>query len=268
MNRMNVYCNNCGNEGHLYRNCKLPVLSYGILCFTDEHNILMIQRKDSISYIEFLRGKYDLNNPAYILDLLNTCSIEERGRIQSYLFDDLWNTLWFSGENQKPQTDRMVKEYHKSKGMFEKLQTSKQLFELLDQCHKKYNTPEWEFPKGRRSTREGNMNCAIREFEEETDLSSDEYILIRNVIPLSEEFTGSNGVRYKHIYYVAIYRGSRDLSINTDRYEQYSEISDIQWLSIDESYSKIRDEHPTKKLVIQDLNKFMINWKGDLELKE
>jgi len=228
----------------------------------------MIQRKDSISYIEFLRGKYDLNNPAYILDLLNTCSIEERGRIQSYLFDDLWNTLWFSGENQKPQTDRMVKEYHKSKGMFEKLQTSKQLFELLDQCHKKYNTPEWEFPKGRRSTREGNMNCAIREFEEETDLSSDEYILIRNVIPLSEEFTGSNGVRYKHIYYVAIYRGSRDLSINTDRYEQYSEISDIQWLSIDESYSKIRDEHPTKKLVIQDLNKFMINWKGDLELKE
>ena len=53
-----AYCNNCGSDGHLYRNCKLPVLSYGILCFTDEHNILMIQRKDSLSYIEFIRGKY------------------------------------------------------------------------------------------------------------------------------------------------------------------------------------------------------------------
>ena len=268
MNRMNIYCNNCGNEGHLYRNCKLPVLSYGILCFTDEHKVLMIQRKDSISYIEFLRGKYDLNNSSYIVDLLNTCSIEERGRIQSYSFDDLWNTLWFSGGNHKKQTDRMIKEYHKSKEMLERLQASKQLYELLDQCHKRYETPEWEFPKGRRSTREGNMNCAIREFEEETDLSSDEYTLLKNIIPLSEEFTGSNGVRYKHIYYIAMYKGSRGLSINTDRYEQYSEIGDIQWLSIDESYSKIRDEHPTKKLVIQNLNKFMMNWKDDLELKK
>jgi len=228
----------------------------------------MIQRKDSISYIEFLRGKYDLNNSSYIVDLLNTCSIEERGRIQSYSFDDLWNTLWFSGGNHKKQTDRMIKEYHKSKEMLERLQASKQLYELLDQCHKRYETPEWEFPKGRRSTREGNMNCAIREFEEETDLSSDEYTLLKNIIPLSEEFTGSNGVRYKHIYYIAMYKGSRGLSINTDRYEQYSEIGDIQWLSIDESYSKIRDEHPTKKLVIQNLNKFMMNWKDDLELKK
>jgi len=268
MNRMKVYCNNCGNEGHLYRNCKLPVLSYGVLCFTDEHNILMIQRKDSISYIEFLRGKYDLNNIAYVSDLLNTCSLEERSHIQSSSFDDLWNTLWFSGKSQKKQTDRMIKEFHKSKVMFEQLQESKQLSKLLDNCQKRYETPEWEFPKGRRSTREGNMDCAIREFEEETDLSKDEYNVLRNVIPLSEEFTGSNGVRYKHVYYLALYKGSRDLSINTSRYEQYSEIGDIKWLSIDESYSRIRGEHPTKKVVIQKLNKFMMNWKDDLELKE
>ena len=268
MNRMNVYCNNCGNESHLYRNCKLPVLSYGILCFTEEHKILMIQRKDSISYIEFLRGKYDLNNPAYILDLLNTCSLEERKRIQSYSFDDLWNILWFSGKNKKKQTDRMVKEYHKSKGMFERLHESKQLCKLVDKCHKEYETPEWEFPKGRRSTREGNMDCATREFEEETDLSSDEYILFRNVIPLSEEFTGSNGVRYKHIYYLALYSGQRELSINGDRYEQYSEIGDLQWLSMEESHSKIRDEHPTKRLVIHKLQEFMTQWKNDFQLND
>ena len=31
-----MYCNNCGNYGHLYRNCKLPIMSYGILSFYNE----------------------------------------------------------------------------------------------------------------------------------------------------------------------------------------------------------------------------------------
>ena len=31
--KQTIYCNNCGNEGHLYRQCRLPVLSYGVLLF-------------------------------------------------------------------------------------------------------------------------------------------------------------------------------------------------------------------------------------------
>ena len=57
------YCNNCGNYGHIYKNCRHPILSYGIILyhkckFTDEIKIVMIERKDSLAYIEFLRGKY------------------------------------------------------------------------------------------------------------------------------------------------------------------------------------------------------------------
>ena len=33
---MNLYCNNCGNKGHIYRNCKFPVLSYGIICINND----------------------------------------------------------------------------------------------------------------------------------------------------------------------------------------------------------------------------------------
>ena len=81
---MNIqYCNNCGNEGHLYRHCKLPVLSYGVLLFTNEKKLLMIRRKDSISYIEFLRGKYKLEDSEYILGLLNCCSTKEIDVISS-----------------------------------------------------------------------------------------------------------------------------------------------------------------------------------------
>ena len=58
-----MYCNNCGNTGHYYWQCNKPYLSYGIILFKIFKNIpkiLMVQRKDSICYIEFIRGKYDL----------------------------------------------------------------------------------------------------------------------------------------------------------------------------------------------------------------
>ena len=83
-NTMNFqYCNNCGNTGHIYRNCKLPVLSYGVLCFTEDLKIVMIQRKDSLAYIEFLRGKYRIDNLPYIQTLLNGCSLRERELIKT-----------------------------------------------------------------------------------------------------------------------------------------------------------------------------------------
>jgi len=181
-------------------------------------------------------------------------------------FDELWSKLWFPGINKK-QTDRMLNECLRSKKLFTKLKETR-LETLLQQRTNNYETPEWEFPKGRRSNRENNLKCAIREFEEETDLNSDEYILLENVIPISEEYRGSNGVRYKHIYYFAIYNGSRDLSINLDKYEQYSEIGDIQWLTIDECYEKIRSENPTKKDIIRKLYDLMMNWEKDFTLKE
>jgi len=262
-----VYCNNCGNEGHLYRQCRLPVLSYGVICINSDNKILMIRRKDSLSYIEFIRGKYDVDDTHYILKLLNGCSIEERQGLLHHTFDELWATLWFIGIHDKPQTDRMVREYKQSKHNFNLLQEGN-LKNIIDQCNLSYNTPEWEFPKGRRSSHETNMKCAIREFEEETDLSVDEYTLLDNVTPLSEEYIGSNGVRYKHIYYLAFYKGSRDLSINDTRYEQFSEIGDIQWLSVDECSKKIRKEQSTKLTVIQQVEEFSKRWNHDFNLKE
>jgi 8-oxo-dGTP pyrophosphatase MutT (NUDIX family) len=261
---MTIYCNNCGNEGHVYKHCKFPVLSYGVICFTKDSQILMIQRKDSINYIEFLRGKYKLDDIPYIVGLLNGCSVEERTRLVSYNFDDLWNRLWFSGQYKKPQTDRMIKEYNKSKQLFGKVN----LTQLVKECDKNYLTPEWEIPKGRRSYRENNLDCAVREFEEETDLDNTDYDLLKNVAPISEEYMGTNGVRYKHIYYYAMYKGNKELSINLDKYEQYSEIGDIQWFSFSDAINKIRPENPTKTVVLQQAQRFIEQWSDDYFLKE
>ena len=265
MESQTIYCNNCGNEGHLYRHCRLPVLSYGILCI-DKDKVLMIQRKDSLSYIEFLRGKYDIYDSKYLVKLFNGCSLEERDNIKNLSFDELWIKLWFSLDPKK-QTERMIKEYNTSKEKFNILKNNN-LNELLDNCDTNYTTPEWEFPKGRRNNRETNIKCATREFEEETDLTDKEYILLDNVAPLSEEYIGSNGVRYKHIYYIAFYKGERELKINTEKYEQYTEISDIAWLSFDDCFKILRNEQLTKKDVLKKLQKFNEMWSNDFNLKE
>jgi ADP-ribose pyrophosphatase YjhB (NUDIX family) len=261
-----VYCNNCGNEGHVYRQCRLPVLSYGILCINQGNKVLMIRRKDSIAYIEFLRGKYSLDDLPYIQKLLNSCSVNERELLKTLSFDELWTQLWYQTGDKK-QTDRMLKEQKDSKLKFEQLKKNT-LESLIKKCNIYYETPEWEFPKGRRSSHETNMKCAIREFEEETDLSSEEYILLDNVIPLSEEYVGSNGVRYKHIYYLAFYKGHRELSINSSKYEQFSEIGDIEWLTLEVCSQKIRKEQTTKHTIIQQVTEFIGGWNSDFNLKE
>ena len=57
-------CNNCGKASHISKNCQIPITSYGVLLFLldKESKIIMIQRKDSLCYIELLRGKYSLHN--------------------------------------------------------------------------------------------------------------------------------------------------------------------------------------------------------------
>ena len=54
-------CNNCGKFGHLFRHCKNPIVSFGCVLFRINNNVreyLMICRKDTLGYIDFIREKY------------------------------------------------------------------------------------------------------------------------------------------------------------------------------------------------------------------
>jgi hypothetical protein len=97
-----MYCNNCGKKGHLYKECKLPVTSCGNIVFRldrGEPEILMIQRKDSLCYIDFIRGKYDIKNENYLQILIDKCSSGEKDRLLTLNFSELWSDLWLLGDN-------------------------------------------------------------------------------------------------------------------------------------------------------------------------
>jgi ADP-ribose pyrophosphatase YjhB (NUDIX family) len=263
------YCNNCGNYGHLYKNCRHPILSYGIILYhkckeTNEIKIVMIERKDSLSYIEFLRGKYSsIYNLDYLKLLFSRMSSTEIERICNNDFDTLWNDLWIHTETINY---RIKKEYIKSKNSFNNIKKGYKIkdklinFEYMSKLvENKYTLNEWEIPKGRRNELETNKECAIREFKEETNINESYFNIINNMIPIIEEYQGINKVRYKHIYYIGEANEKYDLKIDMKNKDQYTEIKDIKWLSELEAYDKIRDYDVKKKKIIKDFFDFIKN---------
>ena len=99
-----LYCGNCGKYGHIYRKCLSPIISYGIIIFKKIDNklkYLLVQRKDTLGFVEFMRGKYNLENINYIIRLFKIMTLNERNKILSYDFDILWNKLWMNQDNKQ-----------------------------------------------------------------------------------------------------------------------------------------------------------------------
>ena len=99
-------CRNCGINGHLYKDCIHPIMSFGIICYKINNNkieYLMIQRKDSLSFMEFIRGKYSINNEEYIEELINNMTENEKELISSGDFDKIKEEIKISEPIDIPQ---------------------------------------------------------------------------------------------------------------------------------------------------------------------
>jgi 8-oxo-dGTP pyrophosphatase MutT (NUDIX family) len=94
---------------------------------------------------------------------------------------------------------------------------------------------------------ETDLACAVREFTEETNIPREAYVLLNNII-LEETFTGLNGVRYKHLYYVGLLQ-SPELVNLTQKFTpmQRREISGIAWKTLAEALFLVRPHHVERR---------------------
>ena len=258
-NKRENYCGNCGEEGHTYRRCLAPIISLGVILYREKNNsieYLMVQRRDTLGFVEFMRGKYNLENSKYIFELFKIMTESERVKILNNEFDYLWQNLWMNKNLKKFQN-----EYNNSKKKFNILKRGTEIdgkpLSLLV-IHKStpiiYKSPEWGFPKGRRNNRESDLDCAKREFEEESGYESNKYEIVPNIEPIIELFSGTNNIRYKHIYYLG--KSLQDISLDIDKenFNQVSEISKIKWFNFNDAYEIIRDYNIEKKEVLKKTN--------------
>lgn len=257
MNSKVMYCNNCGGKGHVFKTCKDPITSCGILLLRGMYepmvmpidpktvSVLMVRRKDSMAYMEFIRGKYDITNREFVTRLISNMTTQEQSTISTEDFDTLWTKLWGSGR------DTRSVEYEISKKQYDLLNRA----EIVKQVPSKYTEPEWGFPKGRRMKGETDIDCAVREFWEETNIPKEAYEVIPD-LSFTEIFTGTNEVCYKHIYYVAILKDSSLINLKQKfTNAQRREISAVDWKTLRESKAITRPHYTERKKLIEELER-------------
>ena len=240
-------CNNCGVYGHLFYKCKKPIMSFGIICYrenkyTNNIEYLMIRRKDSLGYVDFLRGKYNQYNDFHLKNIINEMTKTEIQNIIDNDYSYLWNKLW-NKTNEKCDKKNVEKFNYIKKNKLHLLKNDS------------WDEPEWGFPKGRRNVKENDYNCSIREFEEETGYNKDHLYMIKNLGFFEEVFTGSNLKSYKHKYYICKIDYNKTLC--EDNYQK-SEIGDLKWFTFDECLTKIRNYNYEKIEMLKKIN-YIIN---------
>jgi 8-oxo-dGTP pyrophosphatase MutT (NUDIX family) len=218
----------------------------------------MIRRKNSFGYIDFIRGKYVQNNLEHLQILFNEMSIEEREQIRINNFETLWRIMW--GIQDSGHQTQFKGEEISSQKKFEALKNGLlingemiTLDTLIDNSTTRWLETEWEFPKGRRNFQEKDLDCALREFEEETGISKKTIKIIENVLPFEEMFLGSNHKSYKHKYFLGY---TEIINDNLNNYQQ-TEVSKIEWKTLEECLESIRPYNLEKKQLIININKVL-----------
>jgi len=262
------YCNNCGKHGHLYHQCKMPITSIGIIAFRYNKNrqnidntngvleYLMIRRKDTLGYIDFMRGKYSVYNKEYVMNMFKQMTSTEKENIRLLDFDELWKDIWKSESISNQYKVEEIVSREKYNSLKKGILNNNEVYTLNDIIDESYsydlwNEAEWGFPKGRRNYLEKDYDCAVREFSEETGLNVKKLKNIQNILPFEEIFTGSNYKSYKHKYFVSYIHYEDTLIL--DKYER-SEVSKMEWKTYNECLEIIRPYNLEKKRLITNVN--------------
>jgi|SaaInlStandDraft_3_1057020.scaffolds.fasta_scaffold04513_3 8-oxo-dGTP pyrophosphatase MutT (NUDIX family) len=315
--KKNIFCTNCGKYGHNYKMCRFPIISYGIIVtkiedpsltgilndimssespisvdtmsipyrtskdielfcrLKDSIKFLLIQRRNSLGYLEFMRGHYKLLNKEYITYLFQQMTQDEIDNIKKKDFNKLWKELKGIMPNPKDP------EYIKSKEKYTELKYSKDkkfnLDILVNNVKPNWKIPEWGFPKGRRNHKENNIDCAQREFIEETGFNKNDFILLDSINKITEDLIGTNKVPYQHVYYTGLSINPQKIpTVDETNFQQSHEIGNIGWFSYDESLDMIRSYHYDRRNIITQVYLFflekIINYhrklKEELELEK
>lgn len=236
---------------------------------TNKLEILLVKKRYTYSFAAFVFGQYNKKDEKRLKSLFNGMTLQEKIDIISLRFDMLWYKIWLefpeismksdfdfdlsnaaaisntwkalykqkATNNFVPYNIKSMSKldfYIKRKNKFETTFVSdngKRLRSLI--ADTKNNELIWEIPKGRKNRNETILDCAIREFKEETNVDIDLYNIIFNIKPVVESFVNAN-IKYVHNYYIAYTAQTFDPFINFKENDQISEIDSIRWVNLNE----------------------------------
>lgn len=248
------FCSNCGIQGHTYKNCIFPITSIGIILYyydthINDYKFLIIKRRNTLGFVDFIRGKYSIHSATHIQNLFNEMTDNEINTIKNKSFEEIWNLMWLDKKRSVDFSAKKKFEFIKNK-----LSTNINIDTLINNKTNSWSEQEWGFPKGRRNYNERDIDTAIREFSEETGILINNIKIFKNIKPFEELFIGSNYKAYKHKYYIG--KIKKDKSIDLSNFQR-SEVSEVGFFTKDEIKNKIRYYNKERILVLENIYNFI-----------
>lgn len=189
--------------------------------------------------MSFVLGYYSKYDDSHIRVLLNGMTHSEKIDILSLNYEQLWYRVMLDVPKYMDiNADRVSKSdinaFIKKKKRFEYLFMCDNGYKLRSLInHTNNNGLLWEIPKGRKYKNELTLDCAIREFKEETGLKSSHYTVLCGIKPIVESYI-SMKTTYINKYFISSTTLQTSTHIKFSNTNQITEIEDMRWMNTDD----------------------------------
>lgn len=216
-------------------------VSCGIACCrvnpAGQYEVLMVNKRNTYAFIDFVCGKYNGLREAQRLFARTT--MDEKLDIASMNFDQMWYRAWLTDSHSERSAhfERCRNKFyatficpHRTRyaGIIRNWEYKRDALRLmLDRAPSV--TRIWEIPKGRLRGPESDVECAVREFGEETGIKKTAYRIIPGWTRKNE--ITDCGARYTSQYFLATATENIVPRVGLLTDSQISEIVDIRWVS-------------------------------------
>lgn len=231
-------------------------ISYGIALCKRGHDgivrILMINKRYTYAFFAFVMHRFDIHNDDAIIALFDQMTIDERLDILSTNFAQMWYRIWLNRCTPSAYYD--ANSYFRDHFMVD---NCARLRRLMRRSHKNSAERVWEIPKGRRKgANEYGVDCAIREFYEETGIPRSAYHLTSGTHEI--EFT-EDGVQYHVTYYIAVTMRDVRQRIDVTSLDQVNEVCNMRWVASSELGAFAPRDIPGYRLIIRYAKRILNN---------
>lgn len=259
--------------------------SYGLACCKFIKGILyvlMVKKKYTYSFFEFVFCKYPRFDRYKLEKLFDGMTFQEKTDILEMDFDKLWCKIVLNIPDDPKSLSKKTKlkrtigrqfinEFEidstsdiqaldltpKEKEYQTYIAKKQRFLDLIDDGgrrlkeiinHSKSSDAIWEVPKGRPELNEKPLDVAIREFNEETAGTIENFRVLYDLPTIKINYVNADCL-YNNEYYIAIANDDWIPQFQYNCYENNREVEEIRFISVDEVKFLNKGQHTFKRMI-------------------